>query len=81
MIVLPQTSEPANFAAPAAPSARWLSQLPRAPALMLRLCSSASRYRAGIVMLEPIAVPTITAPAKFSALLANAPTPVVSNSK
>ena len=32
------------------------------------------------VMLEPIAVPTITAPAKFSALLANAPTPVVSNS-
>ncbi|WP_244129931.1 MULTISPECIES: hypothetical protein [Burkholderia] len=33
------------------------------------------------VMLKPIAVPTITAPAKFSALPANAPTPVVSNSK
>lgn len=32
-------------------------------------------------MLEPIAVPTITAPAKFSALLTNALTPVVSNSK
>lgn len=32
-------------------------------------------------MLEPIAVSIITVPAKFSALPANAPTPVVSNSK
>ncbi len=32
-------------------------------------------------MLELIAVPTITAPAKFSVLLANAPEPGVSNSK
>ncbi len=32
-------------------------------------------------MLEPIAVSIITAPAKFSALLANAPEPGVSNSK
>ncbi|MDN7470508.1 hypothetical protein QZM43_04050 [Burkholderia orbicola] len=33
------------------------------------------------IMLEPIAVSIITAPAKFSALLASAPTPGVSNSK
>ncbi|WP_249191015.1 hypothetical protein [Burkholderia cenocepacia] len=33
------------------------------------------------VMLKPIAVSIITAPAKFSALLANAPEPGVSNSK
>ncbi|WP_244109202.1 hypothetical protein [Burkholderia cenocepacia] len=33
------------------------------------------------IMLEPIAVSTITAPAKFSALLTNALRPVVSNSK
>lgn len=32
-------------------------------------------------MLEPIAVSIITAPAKFSALLASALTPFVSNSK
>ncbi|CAB5157680.1 hypothetical protein IST4112_06594 [Burkholderia cenocepacia] len=83
--VLAKTSEPANFAAPAAPIGTRLSQSPRAPAsvngLMLWLCSQREPISsADFVMLEPIAVSIISPPAKFSAPPANTPTPVASSS-